>query len=76
MTEISGVRYNIGGLRDRRGARWKYAYKGTVEETMRHELVLMDSALYLKILLSHPMGRGSNLELDNNWGMVDRKSVV
>ena len=70
MTQISGVRYSIGGMRDKRGARWKYVYKGTVEETMRHQLLLMDSALYLKILLSHPMGRGSNLELDNNCGMV------
>ena len=37
---------------------------------MRHELLLMDSTLYLRILLSHPMGRWSNLELDNNWGMI------
>ena len=33
---------------------------------MRYGLLLMDSALYLKILLSHPMGRESNLKLDNN----------
>ena len=37
---------------------------------MRYELLLMDSTPYLKILLSHPMGRGSNLELDNNRGVV------
>ena len=69
MTEISGVRWNIGGLRDKRGTWWKHVYKGTVEETMRHELLLMDSALYLKILLSHQKGRWSNLELDNTRGM-------
>ena len=47
-------------------------YIKELEETMRHELLLMDSTLYLRILLSHPMGRWSNLELDDNCGMIHK----
>ena len=31
--------------------------KGTVEENIRHELILMDSTLHLELSLSHPRGK-------------------
>ena len=52
------VVYKFDNLGETRGVQGgNMDIKGTAEENIGHELILMDSTLYPKLSLSHPRGK-------------------